>query len=117
MIRNADPIRPTRGAMSILSGYIIELFKLLKLPNADDSPVANVCIQTFASGTSSGLSKLKTRRFASGFSVPRTGFEPAHLAAPPPEDGASTNFATWAPEREGKYRAKKYRAKALKPGL
>ena len=26
--------------------------------------------------------------------VPRTGFEPAHLAAPPPEDGASTNFAT-----------------------
>ena len=30
------------------------------------------------------------------YSVPRTGFEPAHLAAPPPEDGASTNFATWA---------------------
>ena len=30
------------------------------------------------------------------FPVPRTGFEPAHLAAPPPEDGASTNFATWA---------------------
>ena len=28
--------------------------------------------------------------------VPGTGFEPAHLAAPPPEDGASTNFATWA---------------------
>jgi hypothetical protein len=28
--------------------------------------------------------------------VPRTGFEPAHLTAPPPEDGASTNFATWA---------------------
>ena len=28
--------------------------------------------------------------------VPRTGFEPAHLAAPPPEDGASTNFATRA---------------------
>ena len=30
------------------------------------------------------------------FNVPGTGFEPAHLAAPPPEDGASTNFATWA---------------------
>ena len=29
-------------------------------------------------------------------SVPGTGFEPAHLAAPPPEDGASTNFATRA---------------------
>ena len=28
--------------------------------------------------------------------VPRTGFEPAHLAALPPEDSASTNFATWA---------------------
>ena len=28
--------------------------------------------------------------------VPRTGLEPAHLAAPPPEDGASTNFAIWA---------------------
>src|SRR4051812_23489654 len=27
--------------------------------------------------------------------VPRNGFEPSHLAAPPPEDGASTNFATW----------------------
>jgi site-specific DNA recombinase len=31
-------------------------------------------------------------------SVPGTGFEPAHLAAPPPEDGASTNFATRAGE-------------------
>jgi hypothetical protein len=31
-----------------------------------------------------------------GGRVPRTGFEPAHLSAPPPEDGASTNFATWA---------------------
>ncbi len=30
------------------------------------------------------------------YSVPRTGFEPAHLSAPPPEDGASTSFATWA---------------------
>jgi hypothetical protein len=28
--------------------------------------------------------------------VPRTGFEPAHLTALPPEDSASTNFATWA---------------------
>ena len=28
--------------------------------------------------------------------VPKTGVEPAHLAAPPPEDGASTNFAIWA---------------------
>lgn len=31
-----------------------------------------------------------------GLFVPGTGFEPAHLAAPPPEDGASTNFATRA---------------------
>jgi hypothetical protein len=31
-----------------------------------------------------------------GLKVPGTGFEPAHLAAPPPEDGASTNFATRA---------------------
>jgi hypothetical protein len=28
--------------------------------------------------------------------VPRTGFEPAHLSALPPEGSASTNFATWA---------------------
>ena len=28
--------------------------------------------------------------------VPGTGFEPAYLTAPPPEDGASTNFATRA---------------------
>jgi hypothetical protein len=28
--------------------------------------------------------------------VPGTGFEPAHLAAPPPQSGASTNFATRA---------------------
>ena len=40
------------------------------------------------------LKKPSTLRVG-GF-VPRTGFEPAHLAAPPPEDGASTNFATWA---------------------
>lgn len=38
-------------------------------------------------------------------SVPGTGFEPAHLAAPPPEDGASTNFATRASFLAGcKYR-------------
>lgn len=30
------------------------------------------------------------------FLVPRTGLEPAHLAALPPEDSASTNFAIWA---------------------
>ncbi len=24
-----------------------------------------------------------------------TGFEPARLAAPPPQDGESTNFSTW----------------------
>ncbi len=28
--------------------------------------------------------------------VPTTGFEPAHLLAPPPQDGVSTNFTTWA---------------------
>jgi hypothetical protein len=28
--------------------------------------------------------------------VPTTGFEPAHLTAPPPQDGVSTNFTTWA---------------------
>lgn len=28
--------------------------------------------------------------------VPETGFEPARLAAPPPQGGASTNFATRA---------------------
>lgn len=26
--------------------------------------------------------------------VPTTGFEPARLAAPPPQDGESTNFST-----------------------
>ena len=30
------------------------------------------------------------------FFVPTTGFEPAHLMAPPPQDGMSTNFTTWA---------------------
>ena len=29
-------------------------------------------------------------------SVPTTGLEPAHLTAPPPQDGVSTNFTTWA---------------------
>lgn len=28
--------------------------------------------------------------------VPTTGFEPARLLAPPPQDGMSTNFTTWA---------------------
>jgi hypothetical protein len=28
--------------------------------------------------------------------VPRAGFEPAHLSAPPPQDGVSTSFTTWA---------------------
>ena len=28
--------------------------------------------------------------------VPRTRFELVHQPAPPPQDGASTNFATWA---------------------
>src|SRR5262245_62943327 len=30
------------------------------------------------------------------FGVPRAGFEPAHLSAPPPQDGVSTNSTTWA---------------------
>ncbi len=30
------------------------------------------------------------------FLVPSTGFEPARLAAPPPQDGESTNFSNWA---------------------
>ncbi len=44
--------------------------------------------------------KMKTGQTEKNFDlsslVPGTGFEPAHLAAPPPEDGASTNFATRA---------------------
>ncbi len=28
--------------------------------------------------------------------MPTTGFEPAHQMAPPPQDGMSTNFTTWA---------------------
>ncbi len=42
------------------------------------------------------LPNKKPRHYRARVFVPRTGFEPAHLAAPPPEDGASTNFATWA---------------------
>ncbi len=33
--------------------------------------------------------------------VPTTGFEPAHLLAPPPQDGVSTNFTTWAMSDKG----------------
>gem|GEM_PF-3066614 len=40
--------------------------------------------------------KQKSLHISVKASVPRTGFEPAHLAALPPEDSASTNFATWA---------------------
>jgi hypothetical protein len=46
--------------------------------------------ETIFTGIKKGFELIKA------FFVPRTGFEPAHLAAPPPEDGASTNFATWA---------------------
>ena len=52
------------------------------------------CLLSKASFARIQLKKPSTLRVG-GF-VPRTGFEPAHLAAPPPEDGASTNFATWA---------------------
>ena len=39
----------------------------------------------------------KALHFMQGFGlVPTTGFEPAHLLAPPPQDGVSTNFTTWA---------------------
>jgi hypothetical protein len=31
--------------------------------------------------------------------VPRAGFEPTRLSALPPQDSASTNFATWAEGR------------------
>ncbi len=34
------------------------------------------------------------------FFVPTTGFEPARLLAPPPQDGMSTNFTTWASIRD-----------------
>ena len=29
------------------------------------------------------------------FKVTKMGFEPIRLAAPPPQDGESTNFSTW----------------------
>src|SRR5687768_3023786 len=44
------------------------------------------------------LQKKKAFSISEKAFVPRNGFEPSHLAAPPPEDGASTNFATWAEE-------------------
>ena len=37
-----------------------------------------------------------------GFFVPRTGLEPAHLAACAPETHASTNSAIWAKKKSGK---------------
>ena len=43
--------------------------------------------------------KLKTHlsyRTSALIRVRTTGFEPAHLMAPPPQDGMSTNFTTWA---------------------
>ena len=33
--------------------------------------------------------------------VPTTGFETAHLLAPPPQAGVSTNFTTWAMSHKG----------------
>ncbi len=30
------------------------------------------------------------------------GFEPIRLAAPPPQDGESTNFSTWPKKKEAK---------------
>lgn len=36
------------------------------------------------------------QRRDSDFRVPRAGFEPAHLSAPPPQDGVSTSSTTWA---------------------
>ncbi len=39
----------------------------------------------------------KAQHYIPGFDlVPTTGFEPARLLAPPPQDGMSTNFTTWA---------------------
>jgi hypothetical protein len=32
--------------------------------------------------------------------VPRIGLEPTHLTAPEPKSGVSTNFTTWAGERD-----------------
>ena len=32
--------------------------------------------------------------------MPRIGLEPTHLAAPDPKSGVSTNFTTWADEKE-----------------
>ena len=41
--------------------------------------------------------KKKSSDLTTGFFfVPTTGFEPAHQMAPPPQDGMSTNFTTWA---------------------
>ena len=41
--------------------------------------------------------KLTDREFCFNkiYFVTTTGFEPARLVAPPPQDGESTNFSTW----------------------
>jgi hypothetical protein len=38
--------------------------------------------------------------------VPRTGLEPAHLAALPPQSSVSTNFTTWALNNSANYRVR-----------
>jgi hypothetical protein len=60
-----------------------------------ENPVITLIVIAGAGFRCSKKKKVSTSADLS-ISVPGTGFEPAHLTAPPPEDGASTNFATRA---------------------
>ena len=84
-----DPMRPARGC------------KLEKSWFASLTPAFLCPLPEASFGRGHKKSRTSCRTF---FFVPRTGFEPAHLAALPPEGSASTNFATWAVE--GKYTAR-----------
>jgi len=47
-------------------------------------------------GVSGNEKAPKSQGLGGSVGVPRAGFEPAHLSAPPPQDGVSTSSTTWA---------------------
>ena len=88
----------------LLRGYVARLFFFLhgakKEKNADSAVKSNETLWFCKKGclTRSPKKRKSPENTSRGFKsvVPKTGLEPACLAALRPEHSASTNFATWA---------------------
>ena len=79
--------------------YQLSYFRILKKICEEEetrTPTSQLTLPPQSSASTNSATSPSCKAFQTGMLVPRTGLEPARLAAHAPETCASTNSATWA---------------------